>query len=298
MPRNFSIETGSVSLIRQPISPMWHLGQAALLSPDWIPKTYLGLLATSNSDPASTGFDFVAHQRNKDFRAMTRARLGIRLPDRGASVEDVTLSDAILDPGWTPPFDRSITLLTRVYAPDASMSDPNFYVGELGAGSAIALRRRHPNSVIPPEAVGGPIVANGLIFFRAGAHTDNIGVTSVRCPFHVPWVYCEWLIYTTGDSFWLLGTGSAFPSHCFYVNGSLVDFIGEATDASFPTAWSAPLTILTSRLNVYPVLAAGAPASGPQAVDTTASQPVPANQVRWAAGRGRAAVPIAIPIRP
>jgi hypothetical protein len=297
MARNFSIEFGSISLIRQPISPMWHLGQAAALSPDWIPKTYLGLLATSNADPPGAALDFAAHRRNKDFRAMMRARIDIALADTGTAIQSLAMRDDFLDPGWTPPFDRSISLLTRVYAPDPSMADPSFYEGELGRGSSISIGARHPNSLISADAVQGPVVVNALIFFRAGAHTDNIGITSVRAPFHVPWVYCEFLVFVAGDGFRMLCTGSSFPSHFFYVDGNLVDFIGEATDSSFPTSWRHPLTIETSRLNLYPILAAGAPASGPQVPDTTHNQRVPADQVRFAAPRGRAAVPVRIGIR-
>jgi hypothetical protein len=52
-------------------NPMYSTLQIKALSPEWIPKTYLGLSATSNHSPPATVNDFKSYQRLKDFRAMT-----------------------------------------------------------------------------------------------------------------------------------------------------------------------------------------------------------------------------------
>jgi hypothetical protein len=65
------IKVGTVSWINDISNPMYSTLQVKALPPEWIPKTYLGLSATSNHSPPATVNDFKSYQRLKDFRAMT-----------------------------------------------------------------------------------------------------------------------------------------------------------------------------------------------------------------------------------
>jgi hypothetical protein len=283
MPKKTKINIGSLSWIHQQVTPVWFISDGKLLSPNWVPQTYIGLFATRNRSPGAA-LDLPAYRASRQFRAMTYADLTVETSDDGKSVTGVTLDSSILDPGYTPPFDRSITLLTRVYVPEASMKDPAFHPGELGGASAVVLRRRHPNSTIGLSVPTANIVANALIMFRAGPVTDGIGVTTVKCPYHVPWVWCEWLLTYDAGKFAVFGTGSTFPTHTFYAQGSSYGQQDEPTDAAFVRSWRHPLTIDTSTLRVYPVLTVGAPASGPQAADVTRNAAGPASSIQYAVG--------------
>jgi hypothetical protein len=129
------------------------------------------------------------------------------------------------------------------------------------------------------------VLVNALIKFRAGKNTDEIGIKSVRSPFHVPWVWCEFVLTYGKGEFKMYGKGSIFPSHAWYFNGKCVNVVGQASDASFPvTRYAAlpqvqiqrlpgahlravpppALTIAVKQLKIYPILATGAPAWGPQ----------------------------------
>lgn len=136
---------------------------------------------------------------------------------------------------------------------------------------------------MPVNAPQEDLVASALIFFRAGKHTDSIGVDVVKCPYHVPWVWCEWLVtYKTGK-FTMYGTGSIFPTHTFYAQSKSFAQQEEPTDSRFTRSWRHPLTIDTSVLRVYPVLTTGAPAAGkPQVADTTNSANGPATSLPYA----------------
>ena len=272
MSKKFTIKVGSLSWIHQQVTPVLFLTDGKLYEPNWIPQTYIGLYATRNPAPGAA-LDLPGYRSSKQFRAMTYAELVVETSDDGKSIVSVSASNTFCDPGWTPPFDRTITLLTRVYVPEPSMKDPDFHAGELGNASAIVLRSRHPNSTITASLPAANIVANGLILFRAGNKTDDIGVNVVKCPFHVPWVWCEWLLTYESGQFSAYGTGSVFPTHTFYVNGKSYGQQDEPTDARFlRSSWRHPLTIDTAALRVYPVLTTGAPANpGVQAVDTTQS---------------------------
>jgi hypothetical protein len=259
MSKKLQVKAGSVSWIHQQVTPVKFLTDGKLYEPNWIPQTYIGLYATRNTAPGAN-LDLNAHRASKQFRSMTFADLTVETSDDAKDILNVTLEKSFLDPGWTPPFDRTITFLTQIYVPEPSMRDPTFHAGELGNGSAISLRKRHPNSTIGLSVPTVNIVANALILFRAGSKTDDIGVNVVKCPYHVPWVWCEWLLTFDAGRFAIFGTGSVFPTHTFYAQGSSYGQQDEPTDAGFVTSWRHPLTIDTSALRVYPVLTTGAPA--------------------------------------
>jgi len=272
------IKVGTVSWIHQQLTPVKNLAQGKYLDPNWVPQTYIGLYATRNRPPPGL-IDFPRYRGSKQFRSMTYAELEVETADDDSKVTGVTVVDSILDPGWTPPFDRSITLLTKVYVPDESMADTAYYAGELGLASAVWPRGRHKNSTLTMPVAQDDLVASALIFFRAGKHTDDIGVNVVKCPYHVPWVWCEWLVTFKAGRFTMYGTGSLFPTHTFYAQGKSFAQQDEPTDPEFSSSWSHPFTIDTSALRVYPALIKGAPASGPQALDSTNSAPGPASSV-------------------
>lgn len=282
MSKTARIKVGSVSWIHQQVTPVTFLSDGKMLEPNWVPQTYIGLYATSNAAPPAS-LDFPVYRKSKEFRAMTYAELIVEISDDD-KVVSVTVADSILDPGWTPPFDRTITLLTRVYVPDKSMADTSFYAGELGLGSSVLPRIQHCNTTMSVKVPQENLVASALIFFRAGKHTDDIGVDVVKCPYHVPWVWCEWLVTYKAGKFTMYGTGSIFPTHTFYAQGKSFAQQDEPTDSRFTRSWRHPLTIDTSALRVYPVLTTGAPAAGkPQVADTTNSAKGPATSVPYAA---------------
>ena len=286
MPIKTRIKVGSLSWIHQQITPVLFLTDGKLLSPNWVPQTYIGLFATRNRPPGAS-LDLAAYRMSKQFRALTFADLTVEVSDDGRQIGAVTMEGSILDPGYTPPFDRNITILTQLYAPEPSMKDPNYHPGEIGAASAVLLRKRHPNSTIAVNVPDTNVVASALILFRAGSITDDIGVSVVQCPYHVPWVWCEWTLTFDSGRFTVFGTGSTFPTHSFYVQGSIYGQQDEPTDARFLRSWRHPLTIDTTALRVYPVLIIGAPASGPQASDRTLGLAGPVTSVPYAvAGSG------------
>ena len=284
MSQTVRIKVGSVSWIHQPITPVKYITDGIRLEPNWIPQTYTGLYATRNPAPPAS-LDFPEYRKSKQFRAMTFAELEIETSDDQSKVLSVSVVDPILDPGWTPPFNRKITILTRVVAPNAAMADPNFHAGELGSGSAILPRIHHRSSTFSVRAPQDNLVASALIFFRAGKQTDDIGVNDVKSPNHVPWVWCEWLVTYSAGKFTMHGTGSIFPTHTFYAQGASFAQQDEPTDAHFHRkSWRNPLTIDTSMLRVYPALVAGAPASGPQVADATNKTAGPATSVPYTVG--------------
>jgi hypothetical protein len=78
------------------------------------------------------------------------------------------------------------------------------------------------------------VLVDGIIKFRAGANTDRVGVESVGCLYHVPWVWCETALTDDGSRFKLYGRGSIFPTHSWYLGGTQVASKAQVGDASFP----------------------------------------------------------------
>ena len=120
-----------------------------------------------------------------------------------------------------------------------------------------------------------------MVKFRAGKHTDDVGVNTVGAPFHVPWVWCEVLATLAAGKIKLYGRSSVFPSHAWYLDGKRVAKSNEIGDATFPKQrliprsmprpiasglWNAPnpLAIDVESLILYPVLSAGASAAAAQ----------------------------------
>jgi hypothetical protein len=254
------IKVGTVSWIIDEPNPMYTTLQTKMLSPGWIPKTYLGLSATANPAPPDPLTDFTAYQKNRDFRAMTFCRFRVELDDDTGRVSSFSVVDAFHDGGWTPPF-RMRNWPSTAVAFDWDIYSDTWYQGESSPLSVVATQNRHRCTAIgaaPPEET---VLVNALIKFRAGKHTDDTGIKTVGCPFHVPWVWCELLLTYQGGRFRMYGRGSIFPSHAWYFNDKRIKVVAQTGDRFFPTKY---LTIAEHSLNLYPVLSAGASASGPQ----------------------------------
>jgi hypothetical protein len=276
------ISLGTVSWINDTPNPVYTTLQTQVLTPDWVPKTYVGLAGTANSPPPGTLKDFKAHQKARDFRAMTFCKLRLDIDDATKKVTGVDVLDAFHDGGWTPAFKMS-KFPSTVFSFDMSIYSTTWYQGEYSPLSVVNTQARHSNTVITGVPADETVLVNALIKFRAGKHTDDIGVNKVGTPFHVPWVWCEALLTYGNGQFKAYGRGSLFPTHAWYVDGKQVKTISQTADMSFPlTTGPVPMlavpmpgviapqitpktTIDLQRLKIYPVLAKGAPSSGAQA---------------------------------
>jgi hypothetical protein len=271
------IKVGTISWINDTPNPMRYAIEAKILDPEWIPKTYLGLAATANQKPPPWVGDFPAYQRSKDFRAMTYCRFRIETDDQSSEITRFEVLEAFHDGGWTPPF-RLVYGTTALYPGlwGALLSN-SWYQGEFSPLSRVYTESRHPNTALAGKGNGEVVLANSLIKFRAGSHTDDVGVNDVKCPYHVPWVWCEMLLTYSNGMLNMYGTGSIFPSHAWYLDGNLIETRAQVGDSIFPTVTimappsfipgppgSPRIVIPTNRIDVtalkiYPVLSAGVP---------------------------------------
>jgi len=270
------IKIGSVSWIEGKPSPIWTAAQALTLNPDWVPKTYLGLAATANTAPPDPLHDFPSHQRGHDFRAMTFCHFRLTTDDTSNAVTGFEVVQAFHDAGWTPAF-KQHKFPSTFLKPDKAIWSFKEYQGEYSPLTLVATQNRHANTTLAPTP-NETVLVNALIKFRAGTHTDTIGVDNVGCPFHVPWVWCETLLTVANGRFKVYGRASMFPSHAWYVNGVRVHHQAEVGDTTFPlevaiyppswvprppgtpTIAIPTTTIVLTSLNLYPVLSKGASA--------------------------------------
>jgi hypothetical protein len=285
---NREVKVGSISWINGKPNPVWTSAQAATLEPAWIPKTYLGLAATKNDPPPNSLSDFKGYQAKQDFRALTYCKFSVDLDDATGRINSFRVLDAVHDPGWTPFFKLRHWPASTMSIDTEILFGWKAYQGEASSNSLVNTQARHANSVFAKTGTDETVLVNALIKFRAGKHTDDIGVDTVECPFHVPWVWCETLLtYSpSAKKLKLYGKGSIFPSHAWYLDDSQLGTVPEASDSTFPISFTKTValnpslqvipdpmwvtvptgpTIVVSSLNVYPVLCSGAPASGPQA---------------------------------
>lgn len=286
------VKIGCISWIAAKKNPITLAANAALLDPDWIPKTYVGLAATSNADPADSISDFKTFQAGKNFRAMQFCSISFDIDDATGTVNSFKVKDAFHDPGWTPPFNHlrwsGACYPTAII--DSSTWGSTYYQGEASSVSVVNTQCRHKNSTLTIPA-DETVLVNGIIKFRAGKHTDDIGVKTVGAKFHVPWVWSEMaLTFKKGGTLKFYGRGSIFPTHAWYMDGVRVMKIDEVGDSSFPAApvcmslpmpsvpgmpgmggtacISSPSATMTginvSALNLYKVLNKGVPSTSAQ----------------------------------
>lgn len=242
--------------------------QAGLLSPTWIPKTLVGLVATANTPPPPMVNDFTTLGLSINHRSMIYCRLIVDIDEKLKKVTHVTAKQQFISSGWTPPFKASrlsSTIMSVASNFVSSMNDPTPHEGEKSPISTVVCQSRHRNSAIASTPSMKTVIANGLVKFRAGEHTDRIGIKEAGSPFHVPWVWSEFLLSYADGTFELMGRGSVFPTHSWYIQGKQVMTQSEVSDGSFPTEGILGRSIVTKALNVYPALSTGAPASGSQA---------------------------------
>jgi hypothetical protein len=284
------IKVGSISWINREPNPVWLAAGSFYYEPAWIPKTYVGLAGTCNPDPGTAVADFKDFQGKKKFRALTYCKFRVTIDDATDKVTGFTVLDAVHDPGWTPDFSMT-TFPSSLLSFDMSVYSFKWHAGEASAISVVNTQNRHANTAISATPANDTVLVNSLIKFRAGKHTDDVGINNVGSPYHVPWVWCETVLsYAGKGKFRMTGRGSVFPSHAWYFQDTRVKKVGQVGDTSFPTTWGAacfaipgmpsvpgytpsvcvPTTlgasqITLSSLKIYPVLAAGAPASGKQA---------------------------------
>jgi len=218
----------------------WLVAGAAV---SWPKRVIMGLAGTANPEPPATLANVDAFRGCRQFRALTACRV---TRDGG-----VRISGALIDPGFTPPFDRS-RLHTTLAALAPIPEDPLFYAGESSALSSIVSGRPHPCSTLPLSGEGKVLVA-AFIKFRAGTHTDAIGLREAKSPVHVPWVWCEWALLDDGGKVRLLMQGSRFPSHAWYVQGVQV---GKRYQSAVAPSTTDP-AISTGQPAALPALAAG-----------------------------------------
>src|SRR4030095_5968090 len=181
------IKVGTISWINDTPNPMYTAAQAVTLAPDWIPKTYLGLSATSNPATPATLQDFKSYQRAKDFRALTYCHFAVDIDDGTDAVSGFSVFDAAHDGGWTPAF-KMRSWPSTALSLDMSIYSTTWHQGEYSPLSVVYTQSRHPNTTITGVPKNENVLVNALIKFRAGTHTDNIGINEVHSPFHVPWV--------------------------------------------------------------------------------------------------------------
>ena len=259
------------------------IGDGVLDKPNWIVRTYMGLIGTANkapTNPMSTS-SMSALLASKDFRAINFAQIKVNVDphtlaplgetsvtssqDPGSCVLDNTGQvHSCQDPGWTPPIDQGKFLalgLAGLWS--ANVNDRNYYRAEISPISSIVYSI-HPNNVISFED-GETVLVSSVMKFRAGQHTDNIGVSSeVGSPFHVPWLWNEFALSYYKDQYLLHISAAKFPTTYWYINGQLQRSMPQVFDTTFPkrAGFSSPIDV--NKLQIYPVLSAGAPSSAPQ----------------------------------
>jgi hypothetical protein len=91
------------------------------------------------------------------------------------------------DPGWTPPFRVRDYPLAGLRVWDRDIWSFAWDAGEASPISGVRTEARHPNSEIKTIPGRETVLVNGIIKFRAGAHTGHIGwgkasAVLIMCP--------------------------------------------------------------------------------------------------------------------
>jgi hypothetical protein len=280
------VKVGSVSWIKLDPNPVTFAASGVVLKPAWVPKTYIGLAATANDDPPTMIGNFHDFRSDKDFRALTYCHLGLEINNATKAVTKIVSISSFTDPGYTPPFSltkypsASVGSLVDGWKAFTSTWSFDYHEGEESPLSSVVVSGRHKNTTITGVPATETVLANQLVKFRAGAVTDDLGVSVVECPYHVPWVWCETVLTYAAGKFKLYGRGSLFPTHAWYLDGRQMTSQARLGDSSFPKvplpgARAGAFGPLSTRavnsfainvpaLVLYPVLSKGATAKGPQ----------------------------------
>jgi len=172
----------------------------------------IGLVATANPRPEKQ-INIANFRARQQYRALASVSIPLTSPTK--------LSDKIVDPGWTPPLDRS-KIDTSVAGLMPLGDDQKFYLGEASCISSIEVGKLHPSTTLVLPKREDRVLVSMLIKFRAGAHTNKMGIEKADSPVHVPWVWCESALIMSNKKYILLGAGSQFPSHAWYINGKRI----------------------------------------------------------------------------
>jgi hypothetical protein len=207
------IDLASISWIDKKGLPkvgFWFVAGAAI---SWSRRVIMGLVGTANPEPPTSLKAVEDFQKTQQYRALLAGTFIVGPPPR--------VTTPILDAGFTPPFDKTtIPAIERKAVPIPD--DKTFYAGELSPVSSIVIGRLHPSSTLSIPR-GSDVKMSALIKFRAGEHTDALGISKdVKSPVHVPWVWCEYALAWSAARYILICNGSVFPSHAWYVNGQQV----------------------------------------------------------------------------
>lgn len=205
------IDLASISWIDKSGLPklgFWFVAGAKL---SWSKRVIMGLVGTANPAPPTTLASVNEFQRNQQYRAVLAVTYMAGPPSRVAA--------PVVDAGFTPPFDKTTISSDferkRVPIPD----DSTFSPGESSPLSGIVIDKLHPCSTLSIPR-GSDVKVSALIKFRAGKHTDDLGISDdVKSPVHVPWVWCEYALVRSEGRNLLFCNGSVFPSHAWYANG-------------------------------------------------------------------------------
>ncbi len=281
LPMTVPVRVGHVSWINNTPNPMSMSVDVLNWNPDWIPKTYMGLSGTSNTPPPDPLADFTSYQAGKNFRSMTYCEFSVKIDGNG-KVVSFSVVKALHDAGWTPPF-RILDWPFTAPLFWTSVWDTSYQKADCSSLSLVATQARHNNSTITTVPASETVLVNALIKFRAGQHTDDIGINEVHAAYHVPWVWSEFVLTwveppspSMSGQFNMYCRGSILPSHAWYFNDKQVNSVIQAGDSTFPgtqpkltrDSWgnpkSTPGTIATDQLLIMPVLAKGVPAAQPQ----------------------------------
>jgi hypothetical protein len=208
------IDVASISWIDKKGLPTLGFWFVAGAKTSWSKRVIMGLVGTANPEPPTSLMALEGLQRTQQYRALAAGTFIFGPPPR--------IATPILDAGYTPPFDKTTisSAIERKLVPIPD--DKTFYPGESSPLSGIVIGKLHPCSTLSIPR-GSHVAMSALIKFRAGEHTDALGISEdVKSPVHVPWVWCEYALVWSEAGYILICNGSVFPSHAWYVNGQQV----------------------------------------------------------------------------
>jgi hypothetical protein len=146
-PMQVNVKVGHVSWINDQPNAIYASYQCEMLEPDWAPKTFLGLSATSNDPSPDPLTDFRGYQNVHDFRSMTYCEFNVGIDVSTGKVVSFKVIDAFHDGGWTKAFQMRHWPST-VFSFDMSIYSNSEYAGEFSPLSVVATQARHQNSTI------------------------------------------------------------------------------------------------------------------------------------------------------
>ena len=231
---------------------------------DWVRGLAYGLRHTSNIPPPlnidgsrASG----AHGGlNRQYRGLVHFELKVHT-EKGQFVSalvDGSCDIPVLDPGFTPPFDQPddartgarLRAMVEALAKDVSGGSDLiakeafiFSPGQRSSLSHVKLPQKNQRvlkaglsplpysslrAIIPANEI---LLGNGIIKFRAGSVGNTLGILALDSPRHLPWVWCESAVTYANNKLTLYGSGSAFPSHAFYLNGTHRQLILASCDS-------------------------------------------------------------------